>query len=197
MLNCPKCNSFVREGQKFCTKCGMNLDDASKVLREKRKDTTNLAIVISVSVVFIVLAISAITFLFITNARKGYAPVRPKTKASSSAPTRPARPSRPRSEKLSSSERIAEKARRRSERERRRDERKRRTETELPSKEIGYVLKGIFVDEMDERYAIIGERRAKRGDMVMGRRIQEIETDRVKVEYYGSIYEVRIGHALF
>lgn len=25
MPNCPKCNNFVKEGQKFCTKCGIEL----------------------------------------------------------------------------------------------------------------------------------------------------------------------------
>ncbi len=30
MLNCPKCNSFVKEGQKFCTKCGANVVELLK-----------------------------------------------------------------------------------------------------------------------------------------------------------------------
>ncbi|MDH5186107.1 MAG: tetratricopeptide repeat protein [candidate division WOR-3 bacterium] len=30
MPNCPKCNSFIREGQKFCTKCGVNLVELAK-----------------------------------------------------------------------------------------------------------------------------------------------------------------------
>ncbi|MEO0114139.1 MAG: tetratricopeptide repeat protein, partial [candidate division WOR-3 bacterium] len=30
MPNCPKCNSFVKEGQKFCTKCGSNLAELLK-----------------------------------------------------------------------------------------------------------------------------------------------------------------------
>ncbi|MEO0114140.1 MAG: zinc ribbon domain-containing protein [candidate division WOR-3 bacterium] len=83
MPNCPKCNSFVKEGQKFCTKCGTNLMVNVNVFAwEKRKDkTTIVVVIISVSIV-IILAISAISFLIITNMRKGYTPIGPKTRAS-------------------------------------------------------------------------------------------------------------------
>lgn len=30
MSKCPKCNAHLREGQKFCTKCGAKVPDLAK-----------------------------------------------------------------------------------------------------------------------------------------------------------------------
>lgn len=115
----------------------------------------------------------------------------------------------------SSTDRLALKAKRRLERERRREEQRtlvrkgtsgtqrtarstRETKTSVRVQaETGYILKGVFVDERGERYALIGERRARSGDVVAGRKIQEVKPDRVSVEYGGSSYEVKIGSPLF
>jgi hypothetical protein len=117
--------------------------------------------------------------------------------------------------KRSSADRLAEKAQRKLERERKREEKRkggttgearisrterstRETRTGMrTSSESGYVLKGIFVDERGERYALFGERRTRNGDMVAGRKIHEVESDRVSVEYGGSTYEVKIGNSLY
>uniref|UniRef100_A0A7C6EC45 Uncharacterized protein n=1 Tax=candidate division WOR-3 bacterium TaxID=2052148 RepID=A0A7C6EC45_UNCW3 len=117
-------------------------------------------------------------------------------------------------QKRTAAERLAEKAKKRLEREQRREERRalagkgtttrrttrqtRETKGSVRIKtETGYILKGIFVDERGERYALIGDRRARSGDVVAGRKIQEVKPDRVSIEYGGSIYEVKIGSPLF
>lgn len=114
----------------------------------------------------------------------------------------------------SSADRLAEKAQKRLERERKREERRKggttggttsageraSRQTRVSTKtsaETGYVLKGIFVDERGERYALFGDHRTRNGDMVAGRKIREVESDRVSVEYSGSTYEVKIGNSLF
>jgi len=116
--------------------------------------------------------------------------------------------------KRSREDRLAEKARKKLERERRREERRKRESRSdrsersgRSSRELrtssrrqtgsGYTLKGIFTDEKGEKYALIGERRARSGDVVAGRRIRDVQSDRVSVEYGGTNYEVRIGNSLF
>ncbi len=138
---------------------------------------------------------------------------KPSTKKSSSEESRKPRGSGKR-KRRSREEKLAEKARKKLERERRREERRGResrsdrsdrsgrTSRELRTSsrrqsEAGYTLKGIFTDEKGVKYALIGERRARSGDVVAGRRIRDVQSDRVSVEYGGSNYEVRIGNSLF
>lgn len=117
--------------------------------------------------------------------------------------------------KRTATERLAAKAQRQLERARRREERRalakegvrrtsrsERSSSRQPSGgrvkvEGSYILRGIFVDERGERYALIGERRAKSGDVIVGRKIQEVQPDRVRIEYGGTYYEVKIGNSLF
>ncbi len=58
-----------------------------------------------------------------------------------------------------------------------------------------YVLKAV-VSLGDESYALIDGRRAKVGDIVMGRRIVAIEPDRLVVEAFGKRTTVRVGESL-
>jgi len=120
-----------------------------------------------------------------------------------------------RSKKKSKLDKVAKRAARRLERARRREEkmkgesvsRERKTHRERSTAgsrigsrvqtESGFVLKGIFTDEKGEKYALIGDRRARNGDLVAGRKIREVQSDRVEVEYGGSNYEVRVGNSLF
>lgn len=113
--------------------------------------------------------------------------------------------------KTSDAERLAARAQKRLERERKREERKKgeaitssgervSRQTRISAKsstEAGYILKGIFVDERGERYALFGDHRTRNGDVVAGRKIQQVEPDRVSVEYGGSTYEVKIGNSLY
>jgi hypothetical protein len=145
-------------------------------------------------------------------------PAQPKSKQTAEKTTSKqtvAKVSRGKKPKLSMEERLSEKAQKKLERARLREERmkgrsagnRRVPRSERASRvtritggsqvETGYVLKGIFVDEKGEKYALIGDRRARHGDVVVGRKIQDIETDRVKVEYGSSTYEVRVGNKLF
>lgn len=141
-------------------------------------------------------------------------PSQPKSKTSSkkssSEEVRKSRGSSKR-KRRSREDKLAKKARKKLERERRREERRRResrsdrsgrSSRELRTgsrrqSESGYTLKGIFTDEKGEKYALIGERRARSGDVVAGRRIRDVQSDRVSVEYGGTNYEVRIGNSLF
>jgi hypothetical protein len=121
----------------------------------------------------------------------------------------------PRAKKKDSAERLAARAQKKLERERKREERREAKTTggttagsgerasrqtrsgTRTSTETSYILKGIFVDENGQRYALIGDRRTRNGDVVAGRKIEQVEPDRVSVEYGGSTYEVKIGNSLY
>jgi len=108
-------------------------------------------------------------------------------------------------------ERIAEKKRLRDEerkrkRELRRQERERRrmlkyarsrrgTRKSASRKGTYYVVKAI-VSLGDDSYALIDNRRVRVGDVVMGRKIVEIGTDRIEVEAFGRRTTVRVGESL-
>lgn len=36
-MNCPKCNEVLEEGMRFCTKCGANIEEATKELEEQKR----------------------------------------------------------------------------------------------------------------------------------------------------------------
>ncbi len=59
------------------------------------------------------------------------------------------------------------------------------------------VLKAILPEPSGERVALIGERRVKKGDQIEGRRIIDVEQDRVKVEYFTKTYEVKLNQPLY
>ena len=117
--------------------------------------------------------------------------------------------------KISSEDRLAAKAQKKLELERKREERRkagtggggitsmaqgssRQTRRSTKSStQTDYVLKGIFLDERGERYALFGDHQTRNGDVVAGRKIQQVEADRVSVEYGGSSYEVKVGNSLF
>jgi hypothetical protein len=58
-----------------------------------------------------------------------------------------------------------------------------------------YVVKAI-VSLGSDSYALIDGRRAKPGDVVMGRRIVAIEPDRIEIEAFGRRSTVRVGESL-
>lgn len=58
-----------------------------------------------------------------------------------------------------------------------------------------YVVKAI-VSLGDESYALIDSRRARVGDIVMGRRVVAIEPDRLVIEAFGRRTVVRVGESL-
>ncbi len=108
------------------------------------------------------------------------------------------------------SERREERRRLREERKAKRRERSRRKgetgeRTTIRSSRGGYttkqsgvpVLKAIISEPTGERMAIVGERRVKKGDQIEGRRIIDVEQDRVKVEYLTKSYEVKINQPLY
>lgn len=107
-------------------------------------------------------------------------------------------------------DRREERRRLREERKARRRERSRRKEetgarTTTRSGRGGYstkqsgvpILKAIITEPTGERMAIVGERRVKKGDQIEGRRIIEVEQDRMKVEYLTKSYEVKINQPLY
>jgi hypothetical protein len=59
------------------------------------------------------------------------------------------------------------------------------------------VLKAIISQPTGERVAVVGDRQVKAGDQVEGRRIVEIGSDRVKVEYFTKSYEVKLNQPLY
>lgn len=55
-----------------------------------------------------------------------------------------------------------------------------------------YVLR-MILQEGNEWYAVVGERRLKKGEDVMGRKVIEIGSGSIEVEYRGMKYPVRVG----
>lgn len=94
---------------------------------------------------------------------------------------------------------------RRKRREARRNGRTERRRVSTRSSRTGYavkrsstpVLKAIVSQPNGERVAVIGERQVKTGDQVEGRRIIEVGSDRVKVEYFTKSYEVKLNQPLY
>lgn len=58
-----------------------------------------------------------------------------------------------------------------------------------------YIVKAI-VSLGDESYALIDSRRARVGDIVMGRRIVSIDPDRLTIEAFGKRTVVRVGESM-
>jgi len=58
-------------------------------------------------------------------------------------------------------------------------------------------LRAILTDNAGSRLALVGERRLKAGDDVEGRRIVEVSSEGVKVEYRQNTYTVRVGQKLY
>ena len=58
-------------------------------------------------------------------------------------------------------------------------------------------LRAILTDGTGSRFALVGERRFKNGDDIDGRRIIEVTTDAVKVEYRQNTYTVKVGEKLY
>jgi len=58
-------------------------------------------------------------------------------------------------------------------------------------------LRAILTDNAGSRTALVGERRLKAGDDVEGRRIVEVTTEGVKVEYRQNTYTVKVGQKIY
>jgi cell division protein FtsN len=59
-------------------------------------------------------------------------------------------------------------------------------------------LKMIVTDpSTNQRYAVVGDRRFKSGDDIEGRRIIEVGSDAVKIEYRQNQYSVRVGEQVY
>lgn len=108
--------------------------------------------------------------------------------------------------------RAEKKARRKEERRRLREEKRRQREQRRRLKaarqkrgsrkkskrgrgDQGYVVTAI-VSLGDESYALVDGRRVAEGDVVMGRRIVEIRSDRVVIDAFGRRQSVRVGESL-
>ena len=58
-------------------------------------------------------------------------------------------------------------------------------------------VEAIIESKAGERFALVGSRHLKAGDVVDGRRIVNVESERVQVEHGGRTYSVRIGQNLY
>jgi len=63
-------------------------------------------------------------------------------------------------------------------------------------KTTGKVLVAI-IEESGVRYALIGDRRAKSGDEIDGRRIVDVGKDQVQVQFSTNTYTVKLGQPLY
>jgi len=117
--------------------------------------------------------------------------------------------SRAKGEEVRASRRERTKRETREERRKRREERRKeragRRRVTTRTSRGGYtvkrsstpVLKAIISQPTGERVAVVGDRQVKAGDQVEGRRIVEIGSDRVKVEYFTKSYEVKLNQPLY
>lgn len=121
---------------------------------------------------------------------------------------RTARTSRSRDDEVRAAEREKARIARREERRRRREERRRlrlerRRSTRRASRGSYAVktgtptLNAIVPQPGGEWVAVVGERQVKPGDQIEGRKIVEVGSDRVKVEYFTKSYEVKLGQPLY
>lgn len=101
--------------------------------------------------------------------------------------------------RLRAEERKRKRELKRQERERRRmlkyARSRRGTRRSASRKGTYYVVKAI-VSLGDDSYALIDNRRVRVGDVVMGRKIVAIGTDRIEVEAFGRRTTVRVGESL-
>lgn len=100
--------------------------------------------------------------------------------------------------RLREEERRRKRELKRQERERRRMlkyARSKRGSRKTSRKGTYYVVKAI-VSLGSESYALIDSRRVKVGDVVMGRRIVDIQPDRIEVDVFGRRTTVRVGESL-
>jgi len=58
-------------------------------------------------------------------------------------------------------------------------------------------LRAILTDGTGSRFALVGERRFKSGDDIEGRRILEVTSDGVKLEYRQNTYTVKVGQKVY
>ncbi len=107
-------------------------------------------------------------------------------------------------------ERLAEKKRLREEEKKKRRELKRRERerrrmlkyarskrgTRKASRKGTYYVVKAVVSLGNESYALIDSRRVKVGDVVMGRRIVDIQPDRIEIEAFGRRTVVRVGESI-
>lgn len=101
--------------------------------------------------------------------------------------------------KLREAERKRRRELRRQEREKRRmlryARRRRGSRKTAARKGTYYVVKAV-VSLGSDSYALIDNRRVRVGDVVMGRKILEIQPDRIEVEAFGRRNVVRVGESL-
>jgi hypothetical protein len=95
---------------------------------------------------------------------------------------------------------------RRREREARRTHRKSETRTSGRTtrygrsgrtKSVSGVVQAIMTDGAGQRFALVDNRRLKTGDELAGRKLVDIGSNTVKVEYKGSSYSVKVGQPLY
>jgi hypothetical protein len=58
-------------------------------------------------------------------------------------------------------------------------------------------LRAILTDGEGSRFALVGERRFKSGDDIEGRRILEVSSDGIKMEYRQNTYTVKVGQKVY
>ncbi|MEO0051195.1 MAG: hypothetical protein ABIK11_01445 [candidate division WOR-3 bacterium] len=101
--------------------------------------------------------------------------------------------------RLRAEERKRKKELKRQERERRRMlkyARSRRGGRKTASRKGTYYVVKAIVSLGEDSYALIDNRRVRVGDVVMGRKIVAIGTDRIEVEAFGRRTTVRVGESL-
>lgn len=97
-------------------------------------------------------------------------------------------------------ERLGRAGREREQRAERRPRRSRDGSYRTASRGANYspnTLRAIVTDNAGSRLAIVGERRLRAGDEVEGRKITEVGTDQIKVQFRQSEYTVRVGAPLY
>lgn len=165
--------------------------------RRSRKKKRDMGLFVGLGVVGLIVVISAAILL---GGRKGSAEAKPKTEISETKPKKTGKLKRVSKAEKKQSDRAARRKKRASrKRGTKRTKRSKRgkSKSRSSSKKSSLKVEAIILDDSGERYALIDGRHVRAGNIVGGRRIVEVGSNSLQIEYHGKTYRVRIGQPLY
>ncbi len=162
--------------------------------RRSRKKKRDMGMYVGLGVVGLIVVISAAVLL---GGRKGSAEAKPKTETSETKPKKTGKFKRVSKAEKKQSDRVARRKKRRSRKRGTKRSRRGKSKSRSSSKKTSLKVEAIMLDDSGERYALVDGRRVRAGDIVGGRRIVEISSNSLQVEYHGKTHSVRIGQPLY
>ena len=162
--------------------------------RRSRKKKRDMGMYVGLGVVGVIVVISAAVLL---GGRKGSAEAKPKTETSETKPKKAGKFKRVSKAEKKQSDRVARRKKRRSRKRGTKRSKRGKSKSRSSSKKTSLKVEAIMLDDSGERYALVDGRRVRAGDIVGGRRIVEISSNSLQVEYHDKTHSVRIGQPLY